>query len=227
VSRKTQTGEPTGQDRRSADTREKILEVAEREFALAGYDGAHLQRIAERVGVQKTALYYYFPSKGALYLAVLERIVSALDQTLAAATEQAGPAQERFERLLDDVNDLLAEHRYYSKILLRIFVDRAPVQLVSIGPAIEGMIGRVLRFYRRGVEEGAFRRISARHFFLSVLGATLFPYAAPAFSARVLDVEDVFTASVVAWRREEVRRVLGGGALPQSGPDPKDSEGGS
>lgn len=214
------------QDRRSADTREKILEVAEQEFALSGYEGAHLQGIAERVGVQKTALYYYFPSKGALYLAVLERIVAALEQTLGSVTEQPGPIEERFERLLDDVNDLLAEHRYYSKILLRIFVDRTPVQLSSIGPAIEGTISRVLRFYRQGVEEGAFRRISARHFFLSVLGATLFPYAAPGFSARVLDVEDVFTASVVGWRRDEVRRLLGDGALAArkpGGKDPADS----
>ena len=37
---------------RSLDTRNKILEVAEGEFAREGYAGAHLQRIAEQVGVQ-------------------------------------------------------------------------------------------------------------------------------------------------------------------------------
>ena len=45
---------------RSADTREKMLEVAEARFARRGYDGAHLERIAREVGVRKTALYYYF-----------------------------------------------------------------------------------------------------------------------------------------------------------------------
>jgi AcrR family transcriptional regulator len=45
---------------RVGDTRTKILEVAESEFAAEGYAGAHLQKIAEQVGVRKTALYYYF-----------------------------------------------------------------------------------------------------------------------------------------------------------------------
>ena len=56
---------------RDTPTRERLLDVAEKEFARYGYAGAHLQSIGEQVGVQKTALYYYFPSKSALYTAVI------------------------------------------------------------------------------------------------------------------------------------------------------------
>ena len=142
------------QERRSADTREKILAVAEAQFAEKGYAGAHLQDMAEAVGVQKTALYYYFPSKGALYLAVLSRMLEEFDHRIGAVLSLDLPHRERLERLLDDFNDLLAERRNYSLILLRIFVDRVPVDLRPLQPTIEKTVGSILSFYRAGVESG-------------------------------------------------------------------------
>jgi TetR/AcrR family transcriptional regulator len=201
-------------DLRSLDTRNKILEVAEGEFAREGYAGAHLQRIAEQVGVQKTALYYYFPSKAALYTAVLVRMLEAFDSTVRTATEGPGTPSERLERLLTRVNDLLAERRNYSQILIRVFVDRGQ-QLMNeiIQPPIESVVGRILRFHQEGVEAGAFRRTSSRHFFQTLLGATVFYYAARNFNAGLLGLEDIFTSSAVNWRREELQKVLGQGVL--------------
>ena len=109
------------------DTRQKILEVAERQFAAKGYSGAHLQSIAKEVGVQKTALYYYFPSKEALYAAVLERMLETLDRVVGLATSRGEPSVETLELLLDDLNDILAENPNYSQILIRIFVDRIEI----------------------------------------------------------------------------------------------------
>ena len=195
-------------ERRSADTREKILEVAEREFARDGYAGAHLQHIAGQVGVQKTALYYYYPSKAALYEAVLARMLEAFDLTLTEAIDAPGDPAERLERLLDALNDLLAERRNYSRILIRIFVDRAPVPGDTLGPIIERVVGRMLRFYREGIDAGVFAKLSPRHLFQTLLGATVFHYATVSFGAAVLDVEDIFTSSAVAWRRDEVRRFV-------------------
>ncbi len=65
-----------------------------------------------------------------------------------------------------------------------------------------------MSFYRRGVDAGAFRRVSTRHFFQSAFGLMLFHYAAPAFSAAILGVDDVFTRPVVTWRRDEVISLL-------------------
>lgn len=198
---------------RGGDTLEKILEVAEGEFARCGFPGAHLQSIAEQVGVQKTALYYYFPSKVALYTAVLARMLEAFDRTLSQAIASGRSPAERLERLLDMLNDLLAERRNYSQILIRIFVDRVEMDSALLKEPIERVVGRVLVFYREGIEAGAFRRLSPRHFFQTLLGATVFHYAACDFSAGVLGVADVFTHSAVAWRREELRKILLHGLL--------------
>jgi len=50
-----------------------ILAAARDEFAEYGLGGARMDRIAERAGLNKRLIYYYFGSKDDLFLAVLER----------------------------------------------------------------------------------------------------------------------------------------------------------
>lgn len=206
---------------RAHDTRTKILEVAEREFAASGFAGAHLQKIAEQVGVRKTALYYYYESKAALYTTVLESMLVEFERALTAAVDAPEAPEKRLERLVASFNDLLAIHPTYARILFRVFVDQPSVDASRVLPIVERVIGRLFRFYREGVDAGAFRRLSSRHFFQHLLGMTVFHYAAPFFSARVLGVDDIFADDAVAWRREEVTALLSDGVLRREGkPEP-------
>ncbi|HUY75937.1 MAG TPA: TetR/AcrR family transcriptional regulator [Ktedonobacterales bacterium] len=55
--------------------REQILDAAFDEFADAGYQGATIKRIAHRARLQSQALiYWYFPTKEALFQSVLDRL---------------------------------------------------------------------------------------------------------------------------------------------------------
>ncbi|BCA78262.1 TetR/AcrR family transcriptional regulator [bacterium] len=54
------------------ETRGNILTASVRLFARYGYDGVSMRQLAAEVGVQPAALYYYFPDKQKLYLAVME-----------------------------------------------------------------------------------------------------------------------------------------------------------
>ena len=55
-----------------ARTMAEILEVATHEFADKGLAGARIDEIAAATRTSKRMIYYYFGSKDALYLAVLE-----------------------------------------------------------------------------------------------------------------------------------------------------------
>src|SRR5690242_1021937 len=65
--------------RRNADaTRSKILDAALAEFSERGLPAASTDDIAERCGVNKRMIYYYFGSKEGLYLAALEQVFEKL-----------------------------------------------------------------------------------------------------------------------------------------------------
>ena len=57
-------------------TRATILAAAIEEFTIRGLDGARVDDIAQRSGVNKRMIYYYFGDKNGLYLSVLESIYS-------------------------------------------------------------------------------------------------------------------------------------------------------
>jgi AcrR family transcriptional regulator len=71
---------------RDADrTQQALLAAARDEFAEHGLGGARVERIAERAGVDKRLIYYYFENKDSLFVAVLEdtyRSIRAAEQQL-------------------------------------------------------------------------------------------------------------------------------------------------
>ncbi|MFA5080624.1 MAG: TetR/AcrR family transcriptional regulator [Candidatus Paceibacterota bacterium] len=59
--------------------KDKILEISGMLFARHGYKGVSLSMIAEKVGIRKASLYYYFKNKEDLYFASVERMYDELD----------------------------------------------------------------------------------------------------------------------------------------------------
>jgi len=57
----------------ASERKELILEVARRAFIEYGYEGAHMDLIAERAGVTKPILYRHFPGKLDLLLSILDK----------------------------------------------------------------------------------------------------------------------------------------------------------
>jgi len=55
------------------DTKNRILDVAERLFAKQGFDATGIDQIAREVGITKSVIYYHFKNKDALLDGVFER----------------------------------------------------------------------------------------------------------------------------------------------------------
>ncbi len=64
-------------------SRQRVLSAALDLFGEKGYDATTMQEIADRIGITKAAIYYYFPTKSGLLDAIL------------------GPTHEEANRLLD------------------------------------------------------------------------------------------------------------------------------
>ena len=70
---------PTDSKQRDAERSQKaILAAATLEFAEHGLAGARVDRIAERAGLNKRLIYYYFTDKDNLFTSVLEAVYSGI-----------------------------------------------------------------------------------------------------------------------------------------------------
>ncbi|WP_201585910.1 TetR/AcrR family transcriptional regulator [Psychrobacter jeotgali] len=77
-----------------------ILSAAEEEFVLQGYRGATMQGIADRAGLPKANIHYYFKNKQNLYKAVLRSIIEEWNDGLVTMTVDSDPKAviEKFVR---------------------------------------------------------------------------------------------------------------------------------
>jgi AcrR family transcriptional regulator len=90
------------------DTRSRLRELALQLFTEQGYEKTSLREIAERLGVTKAALYYYFKSKEDIVRSLVEDYYSAIDELIAWGKGQPRTAAARAEivsRYLDIVVD--------------------------------------------------------------------------------------------------------------------------
>ncbi len=147
--------------RRDPDaTRANIIEVATREFAENGLDGARVDEIAEKTRTSKRMIYYYFESKEGLYKAVLENVYREI------RTREADLGLERLppERALRKLVESTVEYDDSRPHLFRLVA----IENINYGRHVQGsssiqtnnasateILSDILR---RGAEAGVFRK---------------------------------------------------------------------
>ncbi len=77
--------------------REDVLERAGELMAAKGYDGTSMRDIASAVGMLPGSLYYHFPSKEALFLALHQRVVSEMAERVTEALDGVQDSWDRLE----------------------------------------------------------------------------------------------------------------------------------
>src|SRR3984885_11316409 len=100
--------------------RELVLGEAMTAFAARGYAGTSTEEVARRAGISQPYLFRLFPTKKALFLALVERCFRRVrDEFAAAAGELTGEEAltamaEAYEALLDDRILLLLQMQAYA-----------------------------------------------------------------------------------------------------------------
>ena len=145
----------------SDDTRESILDAAERLFARDGYAGATLRAITRAAGANLAAVQYHFGGKEALYREVFVRRIRPMNLARAAALDavesrragDAVPLRTLLEILFRPIADLIetagAGVHPFVRVMARNLVEPPPfmekVILAEFGPAFARFAPHLLR----------------------------------------------------------------------------------
>lgn len=100
------------------DTRETIRAVALELFSSRGFEQTSLREIAERVGLTKASLYYHYPSKQALLLAIVDPVITGW-RAIAEDTRELAHTPENVRHVVARCLDVLLRNRAVAGIFQR------------------------------------------------------------------------------------------------------------
>ncbi|MCS7205905.1 MAG: TetR/AcrR family transcriptional regulator [Leptospiraceae bacterium] len=99
-------------------TKEIIIEAAYKEFAEKGFDGARMQKIAERAKINKAMLHYYYHDKQTLYENVIEYFHSLFDRILQEKSVETKDRITFLEQIVDAYYKIYFEYPEVKKIFI-------------------------------------------------------------------------------------------------------------
>jgi AcrR family transcriptional regulator len=140
-------------------TKANIIEVATREFAENGLDGARVDEIAEKTRTSKRMIYYYFESKDGLYEAVLEKVYSDIRNREADLKLSSLPPEEALRRLVETTVDYDDAHPQLFRLVSieNINYARAVTRSKTIRTLNASAIQSLADILKRGYAEGVFK----------------------------------------------------------------------
>lgn len=153
------------------DTRQKILEAAEKRFSQDGYERASMDSIAEAAGLSKGALYYCFESKAELYLAVLQNGLSWMQRQIDAIIDANGSAPQMLRSIIVAYVNVILDNPGVSSLALSGDAMRLDEALAEpVRAELGKVVGRLASLISQGVQYGMLRSCDVRAVAFAVLG---------------------------------------------------------
>ena len=192
-------------------TRETILVVARQRFAERGFSGTSLNDIAEEVGIRTPSLFHHFPSKLALYRAVLldafDDWFELMDQTTnQGPTTLPGEQSEgwpQVERVVRTAFRFFVERPDFVRLARWEALEGGTVLVEELATVLRPLFERVVGFLEREMDAGRIRRCDARRLVITGYGAVL-SYLSDAPLVGSLLGEDPLTPAALATEQEHV-----------------------
>lgn len=111
------------------DTQQKILDAAIDVFAEKGFHDARVDEIVDVSKTSKGAVYFYFPSKQDIFLAIVDKFANLLAGRLEKVIEQESSGVERVSTALQVCLQTFEQYRSLAKVFL--------VQAAGLGVVFE------------------------------------------------------------------------------------------
>ncbi|MEJ8740462.1 TetR/AcrR family transcriptional regulator [Phocaeicola sp. HCN-6420] len=157
---------------------ERIIDAAKSVFMEKGYTDACMSEIAERVGINRPGLHYYFRTKDKMFNAVFGMIVaSVIPKFQDIITNRDLSLSVRVEQIVDVYYNLLQENPYLPLFMLRE-IDRDVDFLLKTYSdlKVEHFFAELKNYLLEEMDKGRLRRVPLRIVFLTFYSALTFPF---------------------------------------------------
>ncbi|WP_142786117.1 TetR/AcrR family transcriptional regulator [Changchengzhania lutea] len=186
------------------NTEGQILDAAKNVFQSKGMDGARMQEIADKAGINKAMLHYYYRSKQLLFEAVFKNAFSLLAPQLNAILNDDSSIEDKIKNFTSNYIAFIIKHPYLPNFIIQE-LNRNPAFILKLKenkgfPNLEKFKKQVAL----EVEKGIIKPISAEQLFINILALNVFPFVAKPLIMAFTNVNDKTYKQLMENRKTEV-----------------------
>ena len=155
-------------------TAEKILTAARAVFAENGYNGAHVDEIAERAGVNKATLYYQIGDKDTLFANVIHQVIGNAAQGIAHAVAKVDQPEEKLKVYINCIAANVDKNPELPSIMMReVAADGAHLPRVVVEDIV-AVLTILAGILEEGRKKGIFVEVGPFLIHMMIVGTILF-----------------------------------------------------
>ena len=156
----------------------KILEAASDVFQEKGMYGARMQEIADKAGINKALLHYYFRSKEKLFETVFRTAVGLMAPKIRSIINSDQHLFDKIRTFTDEYISFLSKHTYLPSFVINE-LNKNPNLIQDIFSKEIGISFQKLRDeVQTLVDKGEIKKVEVEHVLVNMISMSLFPIVA-------------------------------------------------
>lgn len=174
----------------AGDTTESLILAAAREvFIIKGLEGARMQEIADKAGINKALLHYYFRSKENLFDAVFSEVASHLFPAMKQLLESDMAIKEKILFFVKIYLTALHDNPYIPAFVINTlntnperflkYIKKSGISPVLLQKQIDDEVAH-----------GLIRAVKAEHLLVNTIAMCIFPFVARPIIQNIFSMAD-------------------------------------
>lgn len=189
-------------------TEQKILEAAKEVFLEQGMAGARMQDIADRAGINKALLHYYFRSKDKLFEVVYSEAAAKFLPRVSILFEENIPLFNKIEKFVSTYIDLLMQHPFIPLFVLNEMHKDADFHLAKIWGGGAPPVHILVKQIQEEVEKGAINPIHPVQLILNMIAMCVFPFIGRPMIKAVFKIDNQQFMQLMEERKASVPKFI-------------------
>lgn len=193
---------------KDTSTEKKILEAAREVFVQQGMKGARMQEIADRAGINKALLHYYFRSKDALFEKVFLETLQVNAPVLYGVMGKDLPLKQKLEEFTALYIEIMRQNPFMPLFIINEISQNPDKMLGKIGPHASAVVGKLRQQLIDEAKKGNIRQVEPVDLMSAIMGLCIFPVLAKPIFQPIFNLDAVEYNAFLDKRKKEAPKMI-------------------
>lgn len=189
-------------------TEQKVLDAARRVFHHRGFTGARMEEIANKAGINKALLHYYYRSKERLFDEVFKEAVMGFLPRLMEILGAEMPLDMKVYKVVDFYCNTLIKNRDIPVFVLAELRQNPAKVVEVISDQAHLSLEKFVKQIQNEIAQGRIKPVDPKHFFANLVSLTIFPFVAEPLLLKMFDLDEKDFQDFIEERKRVIPEIL-------------------